>query len=266
MRRWIYVLIAVSLVGFGSIRLRSENQSYVFAQPRVSDTPVPVVIPTLGAQATGVVLPTASPSFTPTEEGPVTLIAAVNPGEINVRDEPDPTGNRLGSLEPEQQYRVRGRFFQWYQFDYDASETGTAWVFGQLVEIVGDESRIPNVDPFAPPTAAPSDPPETATAAAILQTPGGIETATSESRIIELATNEALGTSEFPPTFTPPPDVVARVVIPSSDVQTTPTPKPNLLDTTLDSVLSGELPPIVPIALLGIFGLLGLVVALIRRK
>ncbi|MCA9913557.1 MAG: SH3 domain-containing protein [Anaerolineae bacterium] len=239
----------------------------VQAQPRITDTPLPVVIPQNTAPPTSLSLLTPTPSFTPTPEAPlVTLEAAAPAADINVRDFPDVTCNRLGSLDLGQQYPVTGVYFQWYQFEYAASPTGRAWVFADLVTINGDQATIPAVDPNVQPTAESPEDIGTATAAALLLTPEIAESATAQARILTLPADEVRSGDGFLPTFTPPPDIaVRRPTEVISDI--TPTPEGGNIATQFLNELDvpTSLPPIVPIAgLIGV-GVLGLFVASIRR-
>lgn len=257
---FLYQIIIVLLLFAGSI-------SQSLAQPRITDTPVPVQLPTNAPPPTDVLLLTPTPTTTVTEEPAIRLVAAAASADINVRDLPDVLGNRLGSLEQEREYIVTGRYFSWYQFEYGSSSSGLAWVFGDLVEIIGDNTQIPIIDPFAVPTSVPTEDAEGATATALILTPGAIETATAQTRLIDLPTQagDAVDASNpFPPTFTPPPDVVARDQALQDGLQPTATATPNLIQQTVTVVGSGEIPPVVPIVGLFVFGLLGLIVALIR--
>ena len=175
---------------------------------RLTDTPVPVVIPEVQQQATSVQLFTPVPTLSPTPDVPQVFLEAVEaPANINVRNFPDSTGGRLGSLEPATQYLVTGRYFSWYQFEYETSPTGVAWVFGTLVRIIGDENLIPLIDPNTVPTEDSPGAFETATAQALLLTPDIANTATAQARELALPTDEigSGANQEFPPTFTPPP-------------------------------------------------------------
>lgn len=243
------------------------TQHTVSAQPRITDTPVPVQLPTQAAQPTEITLLTPTATTTATLEPAIRLVASAASADINVRNLPDVTGNRLGSLEQEREYIVTGRFFSWYQFEYNSSDSGLAWVFGDLVEIIGDPNQIPIIDPFAVPTAVPSEDAEAATATALVLIPGAPETATAQTRLVELPTLEAEAASAgdtFPPTFTPPPDIGFRSNIGASNPPT-PTAIPSAVERATATLISGNVPPIIPIIGLFGFGVLGLFVALLRR-
>lgn len=235
---------------------------------RLTDTPVPVVIPDVQQQPTSVQLFTPTTTLSPIPDVPEVLLEAVDaPANINVRDFPDPTGNRLGSMQPDTQYRVTGRFFSWYQFEYETSPNGVAWVFGTLVRIIGDEGLIPDIDPNVAPT---QDSPEalgTSTAEALLLTPGVANTATAQARELALPTNE-LGSGanqDFPPTFTPPPNVAQRRPTVDVSVKLSPTPQGDLLERSVELITDTNVAPIVPILALFGLGVLGLLISSIRR-
>jgi hypothetical protein len=231
---------------------------------RITDTPVPVNLPDIqSVQPTNVLLSTPTTTPTATPELPSVLLQAIDtPQNINVRDYPDVIGAYLGSLEPEEQYEVTGRFFSWYQFRYETAPDGLGWVFGQSVRIIGDDSDIPIIDPDAAPTPV-EDP--TLEAQLRLLTPDVANTATASARILSVPTDEFFGNGQqFPPTYTPPPDVVALAPTQSIGLQASPTPPSSLIDATIESVASGDIPPILPILGLGVFGLLGLLISLIR--
>lgn len=267
MRFSIFLLVFVAAFGLSAAILPGSRVPPAAAQPRISDTPVPAVLPEATLPPTNSVALSPTPTFTLTPEAPaVVLEAAAAPGDINVRDFPDVSGTYLGSLEAGRQYTVTGVYFQWIQFEYPDSETGYAWVYRDLVQIIGDEALVPVVDPNIVPT---EDSPEqigTATAQALLQTPEFAETATAQARVVELPTeDEAVGADGFLPTYTPPAD---RVPLQSTEAEAaadvTEEP-PDVLDSVVDRVLSGQLPPMVPIvALLGA-GLLGVLISLVRR-
>jgi len=259
------LLITLLVCAGLSFIVLGQQQYSVSAQPLITDTPLPVVIPENTAQPTSMTLLTATPTFTMTPDQPeVVLQAAAPAGDINVRDYPDVTGTYLGSLQPEQQYPITGVYFQWYQFQYEASPTGLAWVFGDLVEVIGDQTAITPVDPDAQPTAESPEEIGTATAEALLLTPENAASATGAARVLTLPPEEESSVDGFPPTFTPPPDVAALepTVVPES-LTTTPQ-SPNLASQVLTQ-FSNTFPPIIPIlALVGVGGL-GLLIAIARR-
>lgn len=232
------------------------------AQVRISPTPLQFVIPTQAPLPTSVVIATPTPTWTPTIVPPPMIRARQSDNPINVRAEPDPGGERLGSLDPNGQFEVFGRYFRWLQFAYEGAPTGRAWVYDELVEIIGDEADIPIVDPFSSPTPSRAQ-----------DSPQNDETATAEARIVALPTDNVVlpgGNSAqrnpqgLLPTFTPPPELATRVSTPTPAVFAPPTATPDILTVALENVAAGRIPPIVPIVGLGLLGLLGLGIALIR--
>lgn len=247
-----------------------------FAQPRITNTPISVNIPTSAPTSTpeppGGAPPEVSPSptFTPTEPLPnVTMISIAAPGAGLVRDFPE-DGAVIGSLQSDLTYQVTGQYFSWIEFQFGNSPTGRAWTFIENVSLAGNLNEIPFIDPEARAVAQQS-PEEIATATALVffQTPGVAETATAQARILEAPTQESDASdtiSEFPPTYTPPADIVALSVIDPEDTSLLPVTTNNtLVDSTLQSIAEGNIPPILPIATLGILGAFGMLIGLIRR-
>lgn len=262
----IAALIICTMLGFTVTWLYRPLQSQ--AQVRISDTPVRVIIPDATESAAPDNVLTATPTFTPTSPPPsVFLEAAAALGDIRVLDFPE-TGTYLGSLENGRQYPITGQYFSWIQFEYPPSPNGLGWVYNQTVRVIGDVSEIRII---SNPNAANASPEEnqTATAQAELLTPSIAETASAEARILIVPTLEATASGNqgnFPPTFTPPPDAVLRVPTQIPDDIAEPSPTPSLVDSAVSLVSNRRLPPIVPIALLVGFGMLGLMVNLIRRR
>lgn len=254
--------LTLSLLVVGVLLGRSHQVSLA-QQP--SATPVRVTIATSTPVSTAQQLATATFTWTPTPPAATQLEALAEAGEVNVRSLPDPSSQRLGVIRAGEQYVVRGHYFSWYLFDFPASPTGTGWVFGQLVRIIGDENTIPPNDPYAAPTSA-ADAQAEATLAALLEIPGGDATATAASRIIVLPTSTVDFTQamqsvavEGRPTFTPPAEFNPRIF---------PTPTPadaQGLVAAITSVGDAGTAPILPIAGLATVGLLGFVIALLRR-
>jgi len=192
----------------------------------------------------------------------------------NVRSEPDPEADQIGTITAGETYRVLGRYFRWIQFETDDSPTGRAWVFDELVEIIGDESEIPTIDPYSDPTESPQIAEATLTWEAITQTPGGILTATAESRIIaaptsldnalEQNTGQAQGNTAALPTFTPPIDLIVQTPTETGGFLPTATPEPDVLTNALDIAQSTQIPPIALIVGMGGLGILGILIAVLR--
>lgn len=241
-------------------------------QINISATPASITLPSPLPLTTQEQL-IATATYTPTPPGPALLEALT---EANVRAEPDPESERLGTIRAGDVYAVIGRYYRWYQFQYNQSPTGTGWVFDELVAIAGDETKILDLSESALPTADNTALAATATLEAITQTPGGILTATAAALVIPLpiqpgtnpeniTTIQAEGLPQILPTFTYPPEVAA--VPPentySSEISLNATP--TLIPNSLAFSVTEGLPPIVPIMVLGGLGLLGLIITSYRR-
>lgn len=244
------------------------------AQVIVSATPVPINLPSPlpFIPQENDVQAAATATRTPTPLGPVVLEALT---EANVRSQPDPESERLGSIRVGDVYPVIGRYFRWYQFQYEQSPSGTGWVFDELVQIIGDEASIPDLSATEAPTLDAASIDASATVAVILQAPGGDLTATALGAQIPLpvpgqqqssaSTLAPTGEAVILPTFTFPPNIAliaptfgATVALDNPEATITP---------SVDSgfVLPSNVPPILPIIVLGAFGILGLIVSTYRR-
>jgi hypothetical protein len=211
------------------------------------------------------VIETLAPTFTPTESGLPQLTARIESGEVNLRSLPDPNEQRLGSIRPGDLYTIRGRFFSWYLIDFPNAPSGTAWVYGELVEVFGDSFAIQDIDPYLTPTSV-AEAVAGETLEIVLLTPGGDETATAESRIIVISTPtpdpSSLQVTEVGilPTFTAPAEYHVRL---------TATPFGSQGDVNLvgaiSNVANAGIPPVLPILALGLLGFLGVIVGAIRR-
>jgi hypothetical protein len=182
----------------------------------------------------------------------------------NVRAEPDTDATQLGEIRSGDLYPATGRYFEWIQFQYDQTRRG--WVFGQLVNVLGDVSRLPEIGANAAPPVAEEAAGETATLAAITQTPGGVLTATALARqnllLSDLPANAGVSqpSGAVLPTFTYPAGIVSIAPTPGSLAVVPTEPNAPLIDSA-----SGDLAPLVPILVLGGLGLLGLAVSSLRR-
>lgn len=249
------------MIRFGLIVCLLLSAITVNAQEAATSTPIQInlVTPTPAAIAT---LPGATATWTATAV-PLAVLTAID--TANVRAEPDINGALLGQIRAGERFTVSGRYFEWYQFQYDRSPNGRAWVFGQLVTIEGDPNAIPEVTDEPAATIDPLVVGATQTLEAIVLTPGGDLTATEAARgvvstlIIPGVANSGRATEPAPgtslPTFTFPPGL-AREVGTSIAAAVTATPEASLELT--ESTLS-TLPPIVPIVALGTLGILGLI-------
>ncbi len=268
--------ILIVILAFPMLLMFSVS-SNVYAETQkqinISATPASIILPSpLPLTTQQLITPTAT--YTPTPPGPVLLEALT---EANVRAQADPGAELLGTIRAGDVYPVIGRYYRWYQFQYDTSPSGTGWVFDELVQITGDESKILDLSDNALPTTDGTAVASTQTQEVITQTPGGILTATSASQVIPLPVepgNVSAGVAPLSsdpgavavlPTFTFPPDVPP--IVPDSALRSdqildgTATLTPNSLEF---SVAEG-LPPLAPILILGGLGLLGLVISSIRR-
>ncbi len=260
-----HIVAFVLLLIMVTVGMAQESGPTDVAQVLVSATPVRGVIATSTPQATSLALPTPLLTATPTDVGTIFLEAKPDGGTINVRLEPDPEAPRIGGINPGQTYEVTGRYFRWIQFRYTESQLG--WVFDELVNIIGPAEFIPEIDPFSTAVQDPSIISASQTSEAITLTPGGILTATANSRFIEAPTSvlESSGSIETTqsarlPTFTPPPSVVApptnnglAIAEGASNASAENSPLPN------------RIPPIGPIAILALIGFIGVILSAPRR-
>jgi hypothetical protein len=256
----------------------------------VSPTPDRVVIPTVTAVPTDGTVPTdVPPTFTPIAEGPPQLQARETAGNVNIRLEADPEAQIVGTIQYGDSYVVTGRYFRWLQIRFEPSPSRHGFVFEELVEIIGDESRIPDLTQDPQPDSDEGGEPSAVDATAewqeIQQTPGIEMTLTADTRILELPVlpgtggdddlvqpeNEDNGPANAEqgsgpgvlPTFTYPPNLVAQA--PTSEaledgISATPD-----AGNALNIDVGDGVAPIVPIAVLAGLGMLGLVIVGLRR-
>lgn len=208
----------------------------------VTATPGIVNLAPLAPTSPGLgVLPTATPM--PTQGALVRLEAKEF---ANVRAEPSTESNTLGQIRAGETYTVLARYAAWIQFQFPGAPDGRGWVFGELVNLVGDSATIPEIDPFITQATAASE------SALALNAEGAAQLLTATS----LAQSVAIGIAATRlPTFTYPPGMSALApteVIVSAEPSTTP------------DVIEGT-PPIVPILILGGLGLAGLALGAVRR-
>lgn len=181
----------------------------------------------------------------------------------NVRAEPDTSAAQLGVIRRGELYPVTGRYFSWYQLLFPSSPSGRGWVFADLVDIVGDANTIPEYDDNALATLPPMIVNATETQTILTQTPGGLLTATAQARTT--ATPGAGEAGPMLPTFTYPPDLALAVpevgnALAATTLEVEPEAAPANTPTG-----SSSLPPLLPIAVLGIAGFIGLAVSAARR-
>lgn len=248
------------------------NQSE--AQPRITDTSLPVVIPTTAPTNTPrsltnpIIEPSPSPTFTATQPLPdARLVSVAAPGTALIRDFPE-NGTVLGVLLDNTQYQVLGYYFSWYQIQYRDAQNGTAWVYLDDIQVSGNIQEIPFIDPNNQPVQLSAQDLASQTAFARFQTPGVAETATAESRVLEIGETQVsnpVGNSEFPQLYTEPAEIVPLQTLPPGNSNLTPAIQQDIVDFTLDSVSKGNIPPILPILVLFIAGVLGMMIAGLRN-
>jgi hypothetical protein len=241
----------------GVVVLTMLTFAIVTAQPPTA-TPAPLNLATVEPQVEEI--SDATPTWTPTPEGQVLIEAR---DFANVRTEPDTNAAQMGQIRSGELYPATGRYFEWIQFQFDQTRRG--WVFGQLVNVTGDVTSLPEIGVSTTPTEIDEALGATLTLEALTQTPGGLLTATAEARLNPAGDLPAnAGIAEAPaavlPTFTYPPGIVAVAPTPGSAAIVPTESTAPLVETP-----SGNLPPAVPILILGGIGLLGLAISSLRR-
>jgi hypothetical protein len=249
----LLVWVGVALSNIGTVNIN--------AQVVQSSTPARITLP----QATDLPLisddplvSTETPTRTPTPQTGAYLEATE--GEVNVRADASTEAERLGAIRPGDQYRIRGRYFQWLQFEFPTAPNGLGWVFDELVTITGDTSQIGDLS--LTPTVNPLLGVPTLTLA-VTGDGSGVELAPIGA--LENSGNVILGdggaTSAALPTYTYPPDIIAQA--PTEGPSATPTQNTSVLP---DISVSDGVAPLVPIAALGLLGSLGLIFSVMRRR
>ena len=191
--------------------------------------------------------PTSTPAATATPLPAVRLRVLETAGNVNVRALPSLDSDILGTLAPNVEYQALRNYYRWYEFRFDASPTGRGWVYGDLIEIVGDRSKINIIDNPADITAP-------------LQQAQAQSSAEDEApRTIAISTLRAgsesaveLGAETRLPTFTPPAATPVSFTAQMESQAADPPPWE-------------AVPPIAPIALLAGLGALGLLLNALRR-
>ncbi len=220
----------------------------VTAQARATATPVSAVLVAPTPAGLEPVEPTPTPTLSPTPLPATRLRALSSAGNINVRALPDLESEILGSIVDDREYQVLRSYYRWYEFRYDSSPNGRGWVYGDLVEIVGDRSLIlviENPDDIKLPGQA--------------QNLLGGGDGEAEARTIEISTIQADSAQSV--------ELVAVTALPTF---TRPAPTPASFTDQLQVTTSGTrpwtaVPPSFPIALLGGLGVLGFLISAIRR-
>ncbi len=219
----------------------------VAAQARTTATPVQAALRTPTPQGIEPPPPTQAATVSPTPIPAVRLRALDSSGNVNIRALPSLEGEILGTIAAGIEYQALRNFYRWYEFRYDLSPSGRAWVYGDLIEIVGDQSQIVVID----------NPADIASAQA--QNPGAGAADEDEQRTIAISTVQANADQSI--------ELIQATVLPTF---TPPAATPVSLTDQLEFQISErtpltQLPPIVPIAVLGGLGLLGILASAIRR-
>jgi hypothetical protein len=262
---------SIFLLLIASILLFAE-QSAIAQEPLITSTPVdvsyPEISPTSANLSGSFIEASPSPTFTPTPEPP-NVYAEADPavaiGDTLVRDFPE-NGTIIGILQAGVQYPVYGQYFSWILIEYESAPNQRAWVYYETVRLFGDIGSIPYVaEDAAQPRQQSAEDIATQTAIVFYQTPGNAEAATESSRIIVIE-ETVLPTVGNLPTYTPPAEMNPRQ--PTLDPNAPPTATPQaaeVVESALETVVSGNVPPIAPILGLFIFGCLGLLISWLRR-
>jgi len=245
----------------------------VLAQAAQSPTPLRAQIgstATQGFQLDAPPSPTFTPTATPLQAAFLEAKAEAADG-VNVRAEADPEADVLGVIRAGEQYVVTGRYYLWLRFRYDRSPNGQGWVFGDLVDLSGDTSLIPDLAAEPQATTDATVVGATQTAEVITLTPGAPLTTTAEANLLlePVSVNEAVSgaaNASGLPTFTPPPElvVVATPANNTNGVGEATTLSENV-PPPVNDISFNDLPRILPIVLLGGLGILGVLISLLRR-
>lgn len=265
-RSWLRLVI-VFFAG-GVLVAGAVNAGQELAQVAPSPTPVRVNIPTQTPLPTEGSAPTLVPAtFTPTDQGPAQLEVRSDAGAVNVRSDASTDSDILGQIRRGDRYTVTGRYFRWLQFRFDPSPSGLGWVYDELVEIIGDETAIPDLSAIPTEDALVLN--ATQTAQVVELTPGFELTTTAEVRVIEAPSGDTVGAANpestgevnVLPTYTYPPNIVAQAPTDGSPEEVTLTPDPTGINITVAEGVA----PIVPILVLGGLGIMGLLIMALRR-
>ena len=258
----IFIIIVILLL---------EQITVGYAQdlaPTVTPAQVRLVTPTPIIALESPTPTTPGELITPTFARELVLIELI--ADVNARSSPELTDeNVLGLVRAGERFNVLGRYFNWIQFQYDLSPDKRAWIYQDLVQIIGDATQIKEIDPFVEPTLDPLIAGATQTRDAILQDPNGLLTVTALERVIQLP-NEPLSSrggviavdvdgGTVLPTYTYPAGISRELLTPIGQAGL------NLPNSTNQSNNEDSaIPPIVPILVLLGFGVLGLVVTGLR--
>jgi uncharacterized protein YraI len=219
----------------------------LLAQGAAEATPVRANLVTPTPENAQALAPTITPSFTPTPLPAARLQALQSAGNVNVRALPDIESDLIGTIAHGSVYPVLRNYYRWYELRFNLSPNGRAWVYGDLVTIEGDTSRIEVIESLDQVILTGGSAGSFTGAADADANPRTIEIATVEAgaaRAVEVVDATPLPT--FTPPATQPPFVHQIAVVEAED--------PRWLD----------LPPLVPILALGGLGIAGLIISLLR--
>ena len=272
MKRTLWILI-FGIAGLALLRgqVGAEPAQQTIPTATAVQVNLPTPLPLLPTDPQGSIN-SVSITRTPTPESAAQLEALT---EANVRSQPDPDSDRLGTIRAGDTYTVIGRYYKWYEFQYDQSPSGTGWVFDELVKITGNEDRIPDLT-LGTPTPDVNALESSSTLVVLTQTPGGVLTATAGAGVLPLPVesssqgntlqNNAVQGSPSPlPTFTSPPNIGP---IPTTNQSLDGSPVANVTlssPQSIDIAVPSKIPPILPILVLGGAGILGLIVSSLRK-
>lgn len=228
------------------------------AQLRATNTPVPLQFPTQNIMLTPIEQEEATlfPTFTPTPLGPASLRLREGSGEVNIRAEADPSAEIVGVIRVGEEYVVLGSYYLWYQIAYEQSRTGTGFVYGELVEIVGERNLIPDL------TVVTTVPDEITQAMATSEAALNLADIEQESREIDAPLLDLGLPSDdeqvILPTFTYPPDIIALAPT-QAPVEEITEQTPPLIN------VSGGVAPVVPMIILIGLGFITFLIGLLQR-
>ena len=216
-------------------------------QTRATATPASGVLLTPTPEGRATIAPTPLPTLSPTPLPAVRLRALDTAGNVNIRAVPSLEGEILGTIVAGVEYQVLRNYYRWYEFRYDLSPNGRGWIYGDLVEIVGDRSQIVVIDNPADITAPQA------------RSVNSNDDSQAEERTITLSTLQAdsdvlveLVEVTALPTFTPPPATPVSVTDQLEFEDEDPAPW-------------SDLPPILPVAVLASLGFLGFLINALRN-
>ena len=225
-----------------SILLLLVTAGPISAQTRPSATPVSAILLSPTPESLQVAVPSITPIPSPTSVPSARLQALESAGSVNVRALPDIESDIQGTIAHGTEYPVVRNYFRWYELLYDLSPNGRAWVYGDLVTITGERSRIEIIDNLN---------------AIALAGEGVGEQSGADERTIEISTVRAGSARSV--------ELVNATALPTFTYAPTQAPfTQQIVSNVAGDQANSELPPIVPILALGGFGLFGLLISLIR--